>query len=411
MNARAILPLLLAPALALAEAPHAEPPYDADELLQLAEAHNPQIAAARAAIAAAEGRLRTAREYPNPRAEALADDLSGGDPDGDRGRYELRVVQPIAVGPRRSAAARMAIAEIEEARWRAELMRHDIYAQVRETELEVLYSRELTQLGTDLMGIAGEFLAIAEARGDTAGADRLRLEQELAVQVILGGATGFADALQRLRGFMPGVTLDAGALGDTLAYQPVTEELAVALDDAISTHPELLAAEAAARAADEAVRLARAERVPDINAIIGGGYDRGGEESFATIGVGIEIPVFSRQQGRIASALAELDAALSRRDAVRARLAADLVRERQTLSETDTLALDFAETLVPLAERSLAHAREAYAAGTITTTDALDALRAHSAAKRSGLRYLFEANRSRERVLHFLQAMPKPAIE
>jgi cobalt-zinc-cadmium efflux system outer membrane protein len=88
----------------------------------------------------------------------------------------------------------------------------------------------------------------------------------------------------------------------TIDYEPYQFSFTELRDRALAERPDLKAAQLSERAADANIRLQNAQRIPDLT--VGGGIDQvpSGTSTY-TMGVGVTLPVWDRNQGERAKAL------------------------------------------------------------------------------------------------------------
>jgi cobalt-zinc-cadmium efflux system outer membrane protein len=305
--------------------------FTVDELVDYAIANNPELAASRADVEAAMGRLRQAGLRPNPTLEMTGQQNVAG-PDNNvtvgvtlpldlNGRKEGRV----AVAERELEIKRAQVAE-RERRLRADLRRKagDRLAAARNLE----FTEALLTVNRDALGLVGkrvregaapaleESLALVEA--NRLDAARQMLESRVAIAEL---------ELKALAGLGPDVPLQLRAGFDL----PVTVSRDRALGLALGARPDLRTVDA--EVARARARIGREEAEGRWDASISVGYqrqemgfnlngltDRGGtrpiQDTFNMVGGGVSItlPVRNRNQGNVQAARSEMQAAEHRRE-------------------------------------------------------------------------------------------------
>jgi cobalt-zinc-cadmium efflux system outer membrane protein len=251
-----------------------------------------------------------------------------------------------------------------------------VIADVRLAFYEVLVAEQRLTLAAEQAGVAAEAAKLAEGRlrvGDIsdlearlARADAVRLEMARLTRV-----SGRDLAVVRLRALLG---LEPGAPAVKLVAPPLpTSEGCVEgpalLKSALAARPEVRAAElqieaAGARAGLEKARIVALTASLDAN-------QRGVEGFEMGPGIGVEVPIFSQNQGRRARAAAEVEQAARRYAAVRANVASEIGAATIALTE----ARNTARLIGDDAAVSLATARQQverlYAAGEISLLDML----------------------------------------
>jgi len=392
--------------LLLTGAAHAAPPdvYTLDDLLRLADENNPGIVAAARAVEAAEGRLVTARLYPNPAIAATQEDMPTDGIQADKGKSSVALEQPIVIGNRRRAAANAGRAEIAALKAALESERHAVWGELHQFLVEMLYLERAFQLQWSL---------VEDAEADAAAVpeqDRPRMEFE--VQRL---RTGLLTTVTRrsvveleIRRLVGGIVVPRNRLRGALIEKLDGRELAISTEDTVAEHPDTMAAQSRIEQDRRGIDLARAEIVPDITIRAGATYDQREDDTMAMVGVSIPIPLWNRNQGRIREARANVAIREAERDTVEQYLSARIDTLLQLLNELDTLAQDYATTLVPMAEHAHTAARDAVAAGGGTALELLDAQRTRSEARSEALRYRYELNRSLAELRHLRRYAPPP---
>ncbi len=167
-------------------------------------------------------------------------------------------------------------------------------------------------------------------------------------------------------------------LGDQLPVLPSLATLEALL---IQEHPLIHAAEAEVRGFDLDLRRANAEAIPDLE--VGAGYHRGLDEgaNLWSVGIGIPLPLFDRNQGERARFAAMSERATALLEQVRTeRLLA--LRERHAALDAARTTWDVHRTRVlPMAEEAFRRTNEAYRLGHSDYLEVVDARRSLSEAR------------------------------
>ena len=341
----------------------AQQPLTLAELERMAVAASASLAQSQSEVRAAAGRALQAGLYPNPVLGASGDHVAGGPilRGGDLGGFvEQRVVMAGKLGLQRKAA--------EQGRAAAEHMQEGerlrVLTTIRELYYQALGEQQLVAVRKDMAELAGrtaktrrELANLGQAdRPDVLAADIEAQRAELSVTM----AQNALDKTWREIAAMVGQAgLRASTLeGDFEAVPKVDTEAALAAINA--GNPEVLAAEANRAGADLQLRRARVENIPDIMVRGGVRYNReliGPGEAIGTEGffdIGVQIPIFNRNQGAIATAGAEAERARlqgSREKLALARRFAAVYKEYRDAVDTSTR---YRDSMIPAA-------REAYA--------------------------------------------------
>ncbi len=278
-------------------------------------------------------------------------------------------------GGKRDARSQLAERSVEIAEAGVDISRADIAFEIQSLYVDLALTQErasLAQARLDAARAAEELISkrVKAARdpllaGSRASADALIAEGELA------RLKQDADRLRAaLADFWAG---PADFAVDLCSFSPDGAHVEHSLD--IGTSPELGRIEAERRKAEAAIRLAEAERVPDVT-WSAGVRKFGTDESLGVVG-GISVPLgapkraapYAQQAGAQARQIeAEADA-----------LRQTLLRETALLERTALGAKDALARLeagpIPEAERAVSLANDGYARGAFSYLDVLDAQR------------------------------------
>jgi cobalt-zinc-cadmium efflux system outer membrane protein len=332
------------------------------ELERMAVAASPTLAQSQSEVRAAAGRALQAGAYPNPVLGASGDHVAGGPVlrGGDLGGFiEQRVVVAGKLGLQRAAAdqSRLAAGHLQEAERLRAL-----------TGIRVLYYRALGEqrllaVRKDMAELAGRTAKTRRELANLGQADRPDvLAADIEVQRAELGVTMAGTALERtwreIAAVVGQATLPASTLdGDFEAVPKVDAEAALAAINA--GNPQLLAADANRAGADLQLRRARVENIPDIMVRGGVRYNReliGPGEAIGTEGffdIGVQIPLFNRNQGAIASAGAEAERARLEGSREKLALARQFAAVYREYKDAVVAAARYKDSMIPAA-------REAY---------------------------------------------------
>lgn len=321
-----------------------------DQAVDIAIKNNAELVAMRKEAEAGEALLRQAGLRPNPSFEVRGTRQLGG-PDNS---LMVEGGLPLELGGRRSARVRAALQELEIRRQAATERERQLAAEVRNKFGEALaailklkFTEEMLALATNNFNLVAA--QVSEGR-------RPPLEQNMEsvelnrIRVMRETAEAAAELrmleLRNLLGMVPDQPLSLRNDLERL-LEPIPPEVGAA-DRALQTRPDLLGARAVEQLAAARGAQARAEGRVDADVMLG--FQRmqtgfpllGIEEStgallpidqkmkFFTFGVRLMLPVRNRNQGMIAAARLEEEAARSRREfgelTIRREVAAAYVR-------------------------------------------------------------------------------------
>lgn len=349
----------------------------------------PELRGAQAEIDVRAGELQQARAWPNPSVSARMDDKLGlEDNAGGYDLTELAVSQPLPL-TRRSHQRRVAGARLDAARAQRGY-------ETLVLEHETVQTYHDLQLATARLALARERLDQAQAylqrKRDPlvrylTRAERLRLDviREAAEQAVASAEGEHGEALSR---FKARLALPVDARPVTAPLDPASPPPALAaLLRQLDAHPALVAAREEQTAARAGVGAARAQRLADpvISVFRQRDFIGGSRRDVSGIGLSVQVPLWSRGRGAIASAHAEVDKTTAQRQARERDLASQLRQSHTHLQHLIEQAKRYQENLLAPTERMLALARKSFAVG---QTDILALVDAHNSHFEARERYL-----------------------
>ena len=354
--------LIATPIVAMAQAP--AQPISLADLERMALERNPTIGQAKADVDAAAGLAKQAGLYPNPVVSAVGEEIARGPiiRGGEIGAgFQQRIVTAGKLGLSRKVAEQ-GRAMTEEA---AKAQRQRVLNAVRMLYYQALSDQYRIRVRTNLSRLAAEAVRISSELANVGAADQPdQLASEVESERIKLELT---DAVNRQERTWR--QLGAVVNNPTLRPMPLAGELEMvprldvdqALEAIYAESPELRAVSINVNRAETALTRSKKEVIPDL--LVSGGvrYNREllgesglsrpvGMEGFFDIG--IQIPIFNRNQGNIAAARAGVDRAKLEVDrtklALRSRLA-EIYREYQTaLTRADR----YRQDILPKAQKA-----------------------------------------------------------
>lgn len=386
----------VAVALALTGGPSAwaDPPngaFTAEQAVHEAIAANVDLAAARLAIDVARGDLLQSGRLDNPEIRASLSDDFAFKAEGERivsGGLSQRF--PITARLAREkdvARGDIAVAEAEVRDFVRGLVAdvQQAFYAMRALDERITVAAELIAIVRHVEETTARRLEQAEASAAEVSLlriERLRLEQD--VLRLSREREVSAVLLARLLGrSTPGVLQPTGDLdpGDVRVSADATAPLAD-----FSKRPDLEAARARIERAEADRALARTQVWQDWS--VGLGFDRDRSvfeapigtkrDSFLSLDVTVPLPLWNRQQGRIASSEAQLQRARHERDALRLR-AVEQIRAAGARIRTLRASVDaYEHEILPEATRTRATFEDGYRQGLIGIAELLQAQRQYN---------------------------------
>lgn len=300
-------------------------------LEEMATANNPTLKQAAAEIRAAEGRKQQAGLYPNPTVGYTGEEIAGGPSRG--GQQGFFVQQEIVLGGKLGLSRnvfeherKQAMAESQEQQIRVLNNVRVLFYQALAAQQLVELRRSLSKLAMDAVETSHQLLNVGQAdEPDVLQAEVEGEQSQLAVTLAEQNQIRVWRSLAATVGKanLPVTRLE----GDLEEIPTITDAW---LDTILRDSPAVKIAELGMARAETSLTRARREPIP--NLLLRGGLQQNRElrettgrpvglQGFAEVGV--QIPIFNRNQGNIAAAQADLER--SRLEVERIQL---LLRER-----------------------------------------------------------------------------------
>jgi outer membrane protein, heavy metal efflux system len=370
MNMSPIEPIY--PRLGRAQEHAKEKLFTLDDAQHLAAQFNPTLHQAEAEIRAAKARAQQAGLYPNPTAGYSGDEIRGGSING--GKEGFFAQQTIVTGGKLAKSRAVFEQESHLAELEAEEQKTRVETSVKIAFYRVLAAQELLDLRRDLSAIGQAYQKSQDELFRTGQVDESeKLETDIEVQRLQLAAFEQENALReqwrRLATVIGQPELPQAAVAGDLEHGwPQIDEQQI-INTIAALSPATRIADAAASRASADIARAKSQVVPDINLLGGLEYNNEplgsaphaiGWEGFAEVGV--QLPIFNRNQGNIAEAGAQLDRAQLERQRVQL-----VLRERASsvLDEYATatvIATQYRESILPAAKKSNMLLTEKYGA-------------------------------------------------
>jgi outer membrane protein, heavy metal efflux system len=341
-----------------------------DQFEKIARESNPTLRQAAAEIRAAHGRRQQAGLYPNPTVGYTADEVRGGSVGGGKQGFflEQTIVTAGKLGLSRNVFANEAnIASIE-----AEEQRLRVTSAVKMAFLRVLAAQELLDARRDLAKIAQDSAETQLRLGNTGQADESEvLESEIEAQRMRIAARMQENTLREEwrslaavigRPDMPIATVAGNLEKD---WPDLNEEQAV---EAIAGQsPAVRIADATAARAQSVLARAKREAIPDLQIRAGLEYNNEllGSVPFAKgwegiAGVGVQVPIFNRNQGEVAAARAEIDRAQQEKQRIALTLRERAATTVDEYANARLMAIEYRDAILPRAKKAYALRVEKY---------------------------------------------------
>lgn len=356
----------------------AQTPLSMADAVTFALSHRPEIRAALDRTAAAAHLQKQAGLIPNPRIFLQSEDLRASHfdfwQDSETFAY---AAETLETSGRRAGRIATATQQVEGSRLRADQVRFQIALSVRQAYWRALSGQRLASLYREDSNYFRQIISYHEARfreGRLAEVDLLRVRLE-------GERVHAAEAHAQLQSERAMLDLEREMASPDRPGWSLTESFD-ALDTPVplqlGADPSLLrvegqAAHQAIDAARATLQLQKATGRPDLEALAG--YKRNLGDDTALVGLQWNLPIFDRNQGAVAAAAADTQAAEEDYLAVRQQLSAQLSIAQR---EYDFDREQYVKTFKPLRDQAVEISdisRAAYKEGGLDLVRLLDAER------------------------------------
>jgi cobalt-zinc-cadmium efflux system outer membrane protein len=354
--------------------------------MELAFAQNQELRGAEASVAEAQGRLLEAETYPyNPVLEGgVASRRSGSRNTVD---FEVGVGQELEIAGQRGGRIASAEAELLATRARHLRTKRLVAARVHIAFVDALEARELLAVARRDVEIVEGLHHLAQRRLDRGAATQLDVNVAAAelgrAEARLFAVEADHDVARALLaeavGLGPSVApVAAGELREDLGSAPSLEELMQTAREHRADLQSLRDLERAGRARHE---LARLEAWPNLTlrAFLG---QEDGSTTIVGGGLAIPIPLFDRNQGRIAETAASIARAQAELNTGELSVAREIVVAHARYRAGVTTALRLRQRVLATLEQNLDLLQRAFDAGKLTWPEVLVIRRAFVDAQR-----------------------------
>jgi outer membrane protein, heavy metal efflux system len=332
-----------------------------EELQQMALQHNPTFAQATANIRAAEGRKQQSGLYPNPTVGYQGEQIRGGSFRG--GEQGFFVQQNIVLAGKLGLNQNIFEQERKQAETEADEQKLRVVTNVKMSFIQALAAQQTLELRRNLGKLADDALETSRQLANVGQADAPDvLEAEVEAQQA-GLAVTMAEqnqqrAWKELATVVGNPNLPLMRLEGALEDTPTVDADAL-VEKIVNESPAVKIAELGVKKAEAILARAKRETIPDLQVRAGMEQNRElldatgrsvGLQGFADVGV--QIPIFNRNQGGIATSKAEVERA--EREVQRVKLA---LRERaatvvQNYVYSQTAAARYKTQMIPRAQKA-----------------------------------------------------------
>jgi cobalt-zinc-cadmium efflux system outer membrane protein len=352
--------------------------------LALALERSPQLAAFSWDIRAAEARILQAKLVPNPEISYDGEDFTRA---GVRSATEsmqntLVLSQLIELGGKRSSRVWEAQFDRRGAEWDYQVKRLEVLKSTSLAFIEVLSGQRKVLLAEENVQLTERGIPVTQKRveaGKASNVELIRTNTEAATARI-----GLTEARHDLESARVNLAAQWGAkkatfpsvTGDLEQLRPIPS--LESLKAKLQANPELAKWTTERQKREATLSLARAEGHPDLT-INAGPRLLGASRADMTLvaGFSIPLPLWNRNQGKIAEAEANVAKTSDERAAAEAGAYAELNEAYQTLGRAAEEVRILRDTVLPGAKSAVDQITEGYATGRFSQLDVLDAQRSY----------------------------------
>lgn len=347
------------------------------QALSEAEARSPRIVAARAEVEAARGRAKQASFRFNPVVNVDVENFAGTGPYSGFNGLETTVSinQRLDLGGRRRARMTLAEAQLAAAHYRLEIARADLGLEVRNLFAAAISARDTLVLARENEVRARELVRVAQAMVDTGNEPPLRgLRASAALaQASAELRTAEADEVSARRSLAAALGADAPPAvlldGDLWQEHPDIDPRAT-LDVKLAEIDQVIAT--------AQLGQQRAEGRLDPSVGFGVRQLRETGDRALVANVSMPLPIFDRNQGNVAAARSDVQAAAARRENVVLDAQADIANAQAELASAEARLAALEGSGIEQAREGVRLSELSYRAGKSSLVEYLDAQQAYA---------------------------------
>lgn len=287
----------------------------------MAERCNPTLAQAVARVQAARGQSLQVGLYPNPVVGYVGSEIGNEGRAGQQGSF---IGQEVVTAGKLHWNRAVASQEVRQAEYAWATQRFRVLTDVRRGFYDVLVAQRTVELAEQLVGVGQRGVKTTEdlmKAKEVARVDVLqsRIEADSARILLEKARNRYTAAWRNLAAVVGDPALSPTPLAGSLQDGMVQFTWEETLNRLLTESPQLAGAQAGVARAQAALSRECAGRIPNVDLQAGVQYDNATRDTFASVQVGVPIPIYNRNQGNIAKAQAELTA--SQHEVRRVRLA------------------------------------------------------------------------------------------
>lgn len=361
----------------------------------LAVASHPELAEARAKLESIRGQYIQAGLPFNPVLQYQSDEIGNDD---SSGLHSLNVSRQFVTANKLGIAQQVQAQAMQKQQAQLKAAELRVLTRVRAAFAQALVAQRRVELTRQIVELTEKSITSVESLLEAEEVSKVallqaRVEAEQARITSENAETQLEASRRVLAAATSSASLPSGPLvgdiGEGLTQAP-WEQL---LGEITAASPELSEAGSELERAKWALQLACAQVTPNVTGQVGVGVDTASDDTFATIGVSVPLPIRNRNQGNIRTARANISAASAAIDrtqlSLQSRLAESLGRYRTARQRYERVT----SNVLPNAKETLQLAQEAFDVG---ETDYLQLLTAQRTLFNTQLSVLDSATQAKQ---------------
>jgi cobalt-zinc-cadmium efflux system outer membrane protein len=370
-------------------------PLTLAQALALALQHSPELAAFSWDLRSAEARMLQAKLIPNPEISLEGENLTtpGSSAANNAIQNTLRLSQLIELGGKRRLRIREAQFDWETTQWDYQVKRLEVLKLTTTAFIDVLGAQRGLQLAEEGFGIAEAAVPVTQKRVEAGKSPDVelvrintavalaRIELEQAKRDLQTARLNLVAQWGEKKASFPSVI---GNLEQVREPSPLES-----LNAKLQRNPNLARWTAEREKREATLNAARGEAKPDLTLQAGPRLIGTNPVDVTMVaGVSIPLPLWNRNQGKIAEAQADLAKVADERVAAEARAHADLNEAYQTLMRAAEEARVLREKVLPGAKSAVGQITQGYSSGRFSQLDVLEAQKSYGESRNQYVRAL-----------------------
>jgi outer membrane protein, heavy metal efflux system len=331
------------------------------ELQQMALQNNPTLAQASANIHAAEGRKQQSGLYPNPTVGYQGEEMRGGSFRG--GEQGFFVQQNIVTAGKLGLNRNIFEQEKRQAETEADEQKLRVVTNVKMSYIQALSAQQTLELRHNLSKLAQDAVETSRQLANVGQADspdvlEAEVEGEQAELAVTMAEQNQQRVWKELAAVVGNPHLHLMRLEGKLEDMPAVDADGL-VEKIVSESPAVRIAELGVKKAEAGLARAKREPIPDLQLRAGMQQNRElldttgrptGLQGFADVGV--QIPIFNRNQGSVASSKADLERAQQEVERVKLALRERAASVVQSYAYSQAAAARYKNEMIPRAQKA-----------------------------------------------------------